>query len=72
MKKKTRLKGEFVILLEGNNNLKINKIDDNILNKINLLLEIKPVRSVVNILVKETNLPKNFIYNEVLKIKKSK
>ena len=72
LEKKTRLKGEYVILIEGNNDLKINKIDDNILNKINILLKTKSVRSVVNILVKETNLPKNLIYNAVLKVKENK
>ena len=66
------MKGEYVILLEGINDLKINKIDDNNLNKINVLLKTKSVRSVVNILVKETNLPKNLIYNEVLKVKENK
>ena len=72
LEKKTRLKGEYVVLLEGSNDLKINKIDDYILNTINKLLKTKSVRSVVNILVKETNLPKNLIYNEVLKVKENK
>ena len=69
LEKKTRLKGEYVVLIEGNKNSNINKIDDNILNKINFLLETKSVRSVVNIIIKETNLPKKLIYNEVLKAK---
>ena len=34
-----------------------------------LLLKTKSVRSVVNTLAKETKLPKNHIYNEVLKVK---
>ena len=72
LKEKTRLKGEYVILLEGNKNLKINEIDDNTLNKINLLLKTKSVRSVVDILNKETRLPKKLIYKEVLKIKRGK
>ena len=44
----------------------------NILNKINILLKTNSVRSVVNILIKETNLPKKLIYNEVLKVKDKK
>lgn len=69
LEKKTRLKGEYVILVEGNKNLRDKKINDTILEKISVLLKNKSVRSVVNILVKETNFPKNIIYNEVLKIK---
>ena len=72
LEKKTRLRGEFVILLEGNRDLSINQIDDNILNKINILLNNKSVRSVVNILTKETNFPKKLIYKEVLKVKDKK
>ena len=72
LEKKKRLKGEYVVLIEGNKNLNINKIDDSILNKIDILLKTESVRSVVNILIKETNLPKKLIYNEVLKIKDSK
>ncbi|MFL2814855.1 MAG: 16S rRNA (cytidine(1402)-2'-O)-methyltransferase [Candidatus Puniceispirillales bacterium] len=69
LEKKTRLKGEYVILIEGNKDLNINKIDNNILNKINILLKTESVRSVVNILIKETDLPKKLIYNEVLKVR---
>ena len=69
LEKRKHLKGEYVILIEGRNNFKNNKIDDNISNKIDILLKTKSVRSVVNILVKETKLPKNHIYNEVLKVK---
>ena len=72
LEKKTRLKGEYVILIEGNKDLNINKIDNNILNKINILLKTESVRSVVNILIKETGLPKKLIYNEVLKVKGNK
>ena len=69
LEKRKYLKGEYVILIEERNNFKNNKINDNISNKIDTLLKTKSVRSVVNILVKETKLPKNHIYNEVLKIK---
>ena len=69
LEKRKYLKGEYVILIEERNNFKNNKINDNISNKIDILLKTKSVRSVVNILVKETKLPKNHIYNEVLKIK---
>ena len=72
LEKKTRLKGEYVILIEGNKNLNINKIDDNTFNKIKVLLKTKSVRSVVNILVNETNLSKKFLYSEVLKLKDNK
>tara|TARA_A100001011_G_scaffold371331_1_gene428539 strand:- start:50 stop:919 length:870 start_codon:yes stop_codon:yes gene_type:complete len=72
LEKKTSLKGEYVILIEGNKDLNINKIDNNILNKINILLKTESVRSVVNILIKETGLPKKLIYNEVLKVKGNK
>ena len=72
LEKKTSLKGEYVILIEGNKDLNINKIDNNILNKINILLKTESVRSVVNILIKETGLPKKLIYNEVLKVKNNK
>ena len=72
LEKKTRLKGEYVILIEGNKDLNINKIDNNILNKINILLKTESVRSVVNILIKETDLPKKLIYNEVLKVRDNK
>ncbi len=72
LEKKTSLKGEYVILIEGNKDLNVNKIDNNILNKINVLLKTKSVRSVVNILFKETDLPKKLIYNEVLKVKDNK
>ena len=72
LEKKTSLKGEYVILIEGNKDLNINKIDDNIINRINILLKNKSVRSVVNILIKETNMSKKLIYNEVLKIKDNK
>ena len=69
LEKRKHLKGEYVILIEGRNNFKEKKINDNISNKIDILLKTKSVRSVVNILVKETKLPKNHIYNEVLKVK---
>ena len=72
LEKKTRLKGEYVILIEGNKDLNINKIDKNILNRINILLKTESVRSVVNILIKETDLPKKLIYNEVLKVRDNK
>ena len=72
LEKKTRLKGEYVILIEGNKYLNIKEIDNNILNKINILLKTKSVRSVVDILFKETDLPKKLIYNEVLKVKDKK
>jgi len=72
LEKKTRLKGEYVILIEGNKGLNINKIDNNILNRINILLKSESVRSVVNILIKETDLPKKLIYNEVLKVRDNK
>ena len=72
LEKKTSLKGEYVILIEGNKDLNINKIDNKILNKINILLKTKSVRSVVNILIKETGLPKKLIYNEVLKVRDNK
>ena len=72
LEKKTSLKGEYVILIEGNKDLNINKIDNNILNKINILLKTESVRSVVNILIKETGLPKKLIYNEDLKVKGNK
>ena len=69
LEKRKHLRGEYVILIEGRNNFKNNKIDDNISNKIDILLKTKSVRSVVNTLAKETKLPKNHIYNEVLKVK---
>ncbi len=69
LEKKTRLKGEYVILIEGKKNLNINKIDDKTFNKIKILLKTESVRSVVNMLVNETNLSKNFLYNEILKLK---
>jgi len=69
LEKRKHLRGEYVILIEGRNNFNNNKINDNISNKIDILLKTKSVRSVVNILVKETKLPKNHIYNEVLKVK---
>tara|TARA_E500000178_G_C16933067_1_gene712654 strand:+ start:342 stop:1211 length:870 start_codon:yes stop_codon:yes gene_type:complete len=72
LERRIRLKGEYVILIEGNKDLNINKIDDSVLNKINLLLKTKSVRSVINILAKETNLPKKLIYKEVLKVKDNK
>ena len=72
LERRIRLKGEYVILIEGNKDLNIKKIDDNVLNKINILLKTKSVRSVVKILVEETNLPKKLIYNEVLKVKDKK
>ena len=37
-----------------------------------MLLKNKSVRSVVNVLIKETDLPKRLIYNEVLKVKENK
>ena len=51
------------------NNLFYDCLDSDTINK---LLKTKSVRSVVNLLVKETNLPKNLIYNEVLKVKENK
>ena len=72
LEKKTHLKGEYVVLIEGNKYLDIKEIDNNILNKINILLKTKSVRSVVNILIKETDLPKKLIYNEVLKVRDNK
>ncbi len=72
LENKAPLKGECVVLIEGNKDLNVKKIDDNVLNKINILLKTKSVRSVVNILVEETNLPKKLIYNAVLKVKDNK
>ena len=72
LEKKTRLKGEYVILIEGKKNLNINKIDNNTFNKIKILLKTKTVRSIVNMLVNETNLPKKILYDAVLKLKDKK
>ena len=67
-----QLKGEYVVVVEKPVISKTLFVDDDIKNQINILLETKSLKSVVEILVKKTNLPKNIIYNAALKIKNNK
>ena len=72
IEKRKRLKGEYVILLEKPVIPNIRLVNDDIKNQINTLLKTKSLRSVVETLVKKTNLPKNIIYSAALKIKNIK
>ena len=67
-----QLKGEYVVVVEKPVISKTLFVDDDIKNQINILLETKSLKSVVEILVNKTNLPKNIIYNAALKIKNNK
>ena len=67
-----QLRGEYVVVVEKPVISKILFVDDDIKNQINILLETKSLKSVVEILVKKTNLPKNIIYNAAIKIKNNK
>ena len=67
-----QLRGEYVVVVEKPVISKILFVDDDIKNQINILLETQSLKSVVEILVNKTNLPKNIIYNAALKIKKNK
>ena len=69
LKKRKILKGEYVILLEGKKEIIVNEINIDVQKKIYDLMKTNTVRSVVNKIVEETNLPKNTIYKEILKIK---
>jgi len=72
IEKRKKLKGEYVIVLEKPVISKIKFVNDDIKNQINMLLKTKTLRSVVEILVNKTNLPKNIIYNAALEIKNNK
>ncbi len=72
IEKRKQLKGEYVIVLEKPVISKIKLVNDDIKNQINMLLKTKTLRSVVEILVNKTNLPKNIIYNAALEIKNNK
>ena len=72
IEKRKQLKGEYVVLLEKPVISNIKFVNDDIKNQINTLLETKSLRSVVEILVNKTNLPKNIIYNAALEIKNNK
>ena len=72
IEKRKRLKGEYVVVVEKPFISKTKFVNDDIKNQINTLLETKPLRSVVEILVNKTNLPKNVIYNAALEIKNNK
>ena len=64
------LKGELVLIIEGHN--KTNDIDFEKLSlKIKDQLKTYSVRDTVSKIVTETALPKNLIYNQVMKIKKN-
>ena len=67
-----QLRGEYVVVVEKPVISKTLFVDDDIKNQINILLETQSLKSVVEILVNKTNLPKNIIYNAALKIKKNK
>ena len=69
LKKRKILKGEYVILLEGKKEIIVNEINIDVQKKIYDLMKTNTARSVVNKIVEETNLPKNTIYKEILKIK---
>ena len=72
IEKRKQLKGEYVVLLEKSVISNFKFVNDDIKNQINTLLETKSLRSVVEILVNKTNLPKNIIYNAALEIKNNK
>ena len=63
------IKGEFVILLEGFTQLREKVITQDIKEKIKILIEFETLKSVVNKIASETNIPKKIIYSEALKIK---
>ena len=69
LKKRKVLKGEYVILLEGKKETATNQINIDVQKKIYDLMKTNSLRSVVNKIVKETSLPKNIIYKEILRIK---
>ena len=69
LKKRKKLKGEYVILLEGKKEIIVNEINIDVQKRIYDLIKTNTVRSVVNTIVEETNLPKNIVYKEILKIK---
>ncbi len=72
LEKRNVLKGEYVILMEGKKETKAIEINKDIRKKILGLLKKKSVRSIVNIIVEETSLPKNIVYKEILIIKENK
>ncbi len=72
IEKRKQLKGEYVVLLEKPVISVIKSLNDDIKNQISALLKTKTLRSVVEILVNKTNLPKNIIYNAALEIKNNK
>ena len=64
------LKGELVLIIEGCN--KINDIDFETLSfKIKNKLKTNSLRDTVNKIVIETELPRNLVYNQAMKIKKN-
>jgi 16S rRNA (cytidine1402-2'-O)-methyltransferase len=69
LKKRKTLKGEYVVLLEGRKEIIVNEINLDAQKKIYDLMKTNSVRSVVNTVVKETNLSKNIVYKEILRIK---
>ena len=72
LEKRKVLKGEYVILMEGKKETKAIEINKDIRKKILGLIKKKSMRSIVNIIVEETSLPKNIVYKEVLRIKENK
>jgi len=69
LKSRDSIKGEFVILLEGFTQLREKVITQDIKEKIKILIEFETLKSVVNKIASETNIPKKIIYSEALKIK---
>ena len=69
LEKRKILKGEYVILLEGKKEIIVNEINIDVQKKIYDLIKTNTTRSVVNTIVEDTNLPKNIVYKEILKIK---
>lgn len=66
-----RLKGEYVILVNGNDNI-IPKYEELLLNNqslLNTLLEELPMSKAVAVAVKITGLKKNYLYKQALSIK---
>ncbi len=69
LKLRKQIKGEFIILLENFRPSCEKKIDENTKKEIKKLLEFETLKSVVKKISKETDYPKNTIYNQALKIK---
>ena len=72
LKSRDKIKGEFVILLEGFTPLRKEVITRDIKKRIKTLLEFDTLKSVVDKIANETNIQKKIIYSEALKIKDSK